>query len=165
VIRRRWFVTREERTAAVEVILLAPDRFRVHVDGRDEAIEVTLLGRAGATTVAARGRVFSFFSGAGELVAHPGRERLAVSTRPGAFSNREAGGDDGERLVRAPMPGRVLKVLVTEGQSVNPGVPLAVVEAMKMENELVASRAGIVKGVRVRAGDTVERDAAILEIE
>jgi len=63
------------------------------------------------------------------------------------------------------MPGRVLKLLVAEGEAVSAGSPLVVVEAMKMENELVAARPGMVKRIRVQVGDTVERDSALLELE
>ena len=62
------------------------------------------------------------------------------------------------------MPGRVLKLLVTEGQAVAAGAGLLVVEAMKMENELLAPRAGTVKRVLVVAGATVERDAPLVEL-
>jgi biotin carboxyl carrier protein len=62
------------------------------------------------------------------------------------------------------MPGRVVKVLVAEGDSVTPGTPLVVVEAMKMENELVAENAGAVKKVYVRSGDAVEGGAQLIAI-
>lgn len=75
-----------------------------------------------------------------------------------------AGKHGGEGLVRSPMPGRVLKVLVAEGDAVAVGTALCVVEAMKMENELSATRAGTVRKVFVTAGDTVEGGAKLVEI-
>jgi glutaconyl-CoA/methylmalonyl-CoA decarboxylase subunit gamma len=57
-----------------------------------------------------------------------------------------------------------VKVLVKEGDSVEEGAPLAVVEAMKMENELVAGRAGVVEKVFVQVGDTVEGGARLIKI-
>jgi biotin carboxyl carrier protein len=163
--RRRWFLSRDERTATLEVERVGPERFHVHVEGRTEPFEVTLLGRAGATTVTANGRVFTLFSSERSFVTQPGRERLEVSQRRPAAASGGAGGAAGERVVRAPMPGRVLKLLVVEGADVSVGTPLVVVEAMKMENELLAARAGVVKRLCVQAGDTVERDAPLLEIE
>jgi biotin carboxyl carrier protein len=53
---------------------------------------------------------------------------------------------------------------VAEGEAVAAGAGVVVIEAMKMENELGAPRAGTVRRVAVRAGDTVERDALLLEI-
>jgi biotin carboxyl carrier protein len=163
--RRRWFVSRDERTATVDVERVTPERFRVRLDGSEGEFEVTLLGRAGATAVTADGRVFTFFPTQGGLVAHPSRERLEVTARPRRAAAGASGHGAGESMVRAPMPGRVLKLLVGEGDAVSAGAPLVVVEAMKMENELLAARAGIVKRIRVQVGDTVERDSALLELE
>jgi biotin carboxyl carrier protein len=63
------------------------------------------------------------------------------------------------------MPGRVLKVLVNEGDEVHAGKPLVVVEAMKMENELAAAHDGKVKKVYVTAGTPVEGGAKLVELE
>jgi glutaconyl-CoA/methylmalonyl-CoA decarboxylase subunit gamma len=71
---------------------------------------------------------------------------------------------EGEGLVKSPMPGRVLKVLVEEGDTIAAGTPLVVVEAMKMENELVAARGGTVKKVFVTAGQTVDGGARLIEV-
>jgi biotin carboxyl carrier protein len=66
--------------------------------------------------------------------------------------------------VVSPMPGRVLKILVTEGQPVEAGTAIVVVEAMKMENELAATGAGIVAKILVTPGQTVESGARLVEI-
>ncbi len=79
-------------------------------------------------------------------------------------SGKAAGATD-EGVVVSPMPGRVVRVIVAEGASVEAGAPVVVVEAMKMENELVATRAGRVKKVHVAAGATVEGGAPLIEIE
>ena len=71
----------------------------------------------------------------------------------------------GEGLVRSPMPGRVLKVLVKEGDDVEIGAPPVVVEAMKMENELAAARSGKVARGFVTPGATVEGGAKLVEIQ
>jgi propionyl-CoA carboxylase alpha chain len=70
---------------------------------------------------------------------------------------------DAGKAVRCPMPGLVLSVAVAEGQEVKAGEPLAVVEAMKMENVLRAERDGVVKRIHVRPGDSVAVDAVIIE--
>jgi biotin carboxyl carrier protein len=61
----------------------------------------------------------------------------------------------GRQNITAPMPGKVIRVLVREGDTVDVGQGLAVVEAMKMQNEMKASRTGQVVEVRVLDGDTV----------
>jgi biotin carboxyl carrier protein len=68
----------------------------------------------------------------------------------------------GERSVKAPMPGRVVKVLVVQGDSVQPGQGLVVLEAMKMENEVRARAAGTVAVVHVTVGATVEGNAKLV---
>jgi len=73
------------------------------------------------------------------------------------------GGGEGE--IKSPMPGRVVRVLVKDGDEVEAGVPVIVVEAMKMENELAAARPGKVKKVHVAVGATVESGTLLVEIE
>ena len=60
-------------------------------------------------------------------------------------------------VLKAPMPGLVLRVQVEPGQTVPAGSGLVVLEAMKMENELKAAGPAVVKAVRVQAGEAVER--------
>ncbi len=67
--------------------------------------------------------------------------------------------------LRAVMPGMVVKVMVREGQEVEAGTPVLVLEAMKMENEVKSPGSGKVKRVHVKAGDTVETDALLVEFE
>jgi biotin carboxyl carrier protein len=63
------------------------------------------------------------------------------------------------------MPGKVIRLLVNAGDAVEVGQGLVVVEAMKMQNEMKASRPGRVVEVRTRAGDTVGAGDALLVIE
>lgn len=66
--------------------------------------------------------------------------------------------------IKAPMPGNILDVKVTAGQSVKKGDVLVILEAMKMENEIQAPCDGKVSGVNVRKGDTVETQALLCTI-
>ena len=68
-------------------------------------------------------------------------------------------------VVKAPMPGLVVRVEVSEGQTVEAGAGLVVVEAMKMENELRATVNGVVEQVHVKAGDRVEKGAALVTLK
>ena len=67
-------------------------------------------------------------------------------------------------FVRAPMPGLLLRIAVAAGDVVRRGEAIAIVEAMKMENELVADIDGRVEHVSVSAGDTVEKNQVLVEL-
>jgi pyruvate carboxylase subunit B len=67
-------------------------------------------------------------------------------------------------VVKAPMPGLVVRVEVVQGQAVEGGEGLVVVEAMKMENELRAPSPGVVAQIHVKAGDRVEKGAALVTL-
>jgi len=69
------------------------------------------------------------------------------------------------RELRAPMPGLIVRVVVSEGQEVDVGDGLVVMEAMKMENELRAEGPARVAVIEVRAGEAVERGAILLRLE
>jgi len=70
---------------------------------------------------------------------------------------------DRSKAVLCPMPGLVVSVMVREGQEVEPGESLAVVEAMKMENVLRAERAGMIARILVKPGDSLAVDAVMME--
>lgn len=80
-----------------------------------------------------------------------------------ALTSRREGRPGGGQ-VRAPMPGLVVRLEVQEGQRVAAGAPLIVVEAMKMENELRAQRAGRVSKIHVKPGAAVERGAILVTL-
>ncbi len=67
-------------------------------------------------------------------------------------------------VVKAPMPGNILKVNVTQGQAVKEGDVLVILEAMKMENEIMAPKSGTVNQVLVTKGATVDTDAPLVVI-
>ena len=71
----------------------------------------------------------------------------------------------GEQRIKAPMPGRVVRVLVKAGETVAARQGLVVVEAMKMENELTASRGGRIKEVAVAEGASVEAGRLLVIVE
>ena len=67
-------------------------------------------------------------------------------------------------LVKSPMPGNILKINVTQGQRVSEGEVLIILEAMKMENEIVAPKAGAVAQILVSKGAVVETDTPLIVI-
>jgi biotin carboxyl carrier protein len=85
---------------------------------------------------------------------------------PRSFRGRQANGTaGGKRTITAPMPGRVIRVLVEPGQSVDAGQGLIVVEAMKMQNEMKAPQAGTVTQIKTSVGATVTAGDVLLVIE
>lgn len=71
----------------------------------------------------------------------------------------------GEGQLNAPMPGKILEIMVSEGDTVELGDPVVILEAMKMENELKAPISGTIGQISAGKGDSVEKNALILEIE
>jgi propionyl-CoA carboxylase alpha chain len=72
---------------------------------------------------------------------------------------------DMSKFLLSPMPGLLVKLSVTEGQEVKEGEELAVVEAMKMENSLLATQDGVVGNVQAQQGQSLAVDQIILEFK
>jgi biotin carboxyl carrier protein len=69
-----------------------------------------------------------------------------------------------DRLVTSPMPGTVLRIMASAGETVKKDQPVLVLEAMKMENEIVATRSGMIVEMLVKEGQTVAGNEALFEI-
>jgi len=153
-----------DRTVAAEVARLEEGRYRVSLDGVPHEYTVQS-SRDGRVRVASEG-------GAVSLVLTRGDRELFVSSpeydlRIGIESvHRRAAAHDGHGAgeVSLPMPGRVVRVHVRDGDSVAKGQPLLVVEAMKMEHTLKAARDGVVARLAAREGEMVEAGVILLEI-
>lgn len=87
-------------------------------------------------------------------------DELAAATAHAAGTNHQ-----GRFVLEAPMPGLVVALRVKPGDVVEAGTPLVVMEAMKMQNELVSEAAGVVREVRVRLQQAVESGAELVVIE
>jgi acetyl-CoA/propionyl-CoA carboxylase biotin carboxyl carrier protein len=92
------------------------------------------------------------------------RQRTPRSPKALERARAESGGP-GKEIVKTPMQGTIVKVLVADGDTVSPGQTLVVLEAMKMENHVTAHQAGKVTGVTVSEGQTVSTGAVIATIE
>lgn len=92
---------------------------------------------------------------AGMTVKAASPKKAAVKKKRGAA---------GENSVTAMMPGAILRVLVAEGDEVQAGDVVVILEAMKMENEIHAHKSGVVKKVYVSPADSVENDQPLIEI-
>ncbi|WP_297520195.1 pyruvate/oxaloacetate carboxyltransferase [Thermococcus sp.] len=96
----------------------------------------------------------------------PSTSATPVSTpAPAASAPAPAPVPAGEGVVTSPMPGKILRILVKEGEQVKTGQGLVVLEAMKMENEIPAPKDGVVKRILVKEGDTVDTGQPLIELE
>ena len=82
-----------------------------------------------------------------------------------AVTSRQAGEQSGRIEVKSAMPGKVVRLLVAQGNSVEQGQSLIVVEAMKMQNELKSSKSGRVLKVNAAEGDTVQAGQVLIVLE
>ncbi len=162
----KYFVTVEGREIPVEV-----DGERVVVDGQPHAAHLTEVPGTPLRHLLLDGQSLTLAAQAAEagswiLQVHGSRTELTVVDERTRHIRSLTGGEgarSGPAQLRAPMPGLVVRVLVTPGQAVVAGQGLIVLEAMKMENELRVPVAGVVAEVRVRQGLAVEKGQVLIE--
>ena len=163
-----------ERTVEIQ---RQPNGYRVAIDGRSCLVDAVLVADGtwslivrdpdGQRSVSAEAVVVPT-NGHGAMNVYVAGQPIAVNLRGGlGRRSREAAGASGtgpQRIV-APMPGKVVRLLVTPGEEVQVRQGLAVVEAMKMENELRAARGGRVREVLVAEGQSVDAGAVLMVVE
>lgn len=164
-------------------------KYRVTIDGRERDVDVTIAPSGsisvtldgakldadvrpvpGGVSVRFGSRVHDVMvAGAGgeevQLAAGAARAVATVLSERARAARARSGGGSAAKELRAPMPGRVVRVLCAAGDEVKAGQPLVVVEAMKMENELHAPVGGTVRAVLVAEGVAVEAGALLLELD
>jgi biotin carboxyl carrier protein len=141
----------EHGEVPIEVV---DDGARVVVDGQVHEVDMQHIGSQSLFSLLVdNGSYEVLIEGRGEE-----RHRLASLVSP-------APEPEGQADVRAPMPGLVVAVPVTAGQSVKAGDVLVIVESMKMENEIRASQDGIVQAVNVAAGEQVNGDQVMVVVQ
>jgi biotin carboxyl carrier protein len=168
----RYYVTLDpdpsQPPVLVDVVELPSGGLEVKVDGKP--VEVDVLPVRGQLSIRVGGRVVDLtMEGAppdvGAIASgHRSYVRVESERMRAAAQARKGRGGDGEKIVKSPMPGRVVRVLVAKGDEVAAGQPLLVVEAMKMENEVRAKTACRVAEVHVETGATVEGNAKLLTL-
>ena len=112
---------------------------------------------------AARGEITLYETEDGVYAFAAGRQAFVKLVDP--FEAAERGAEEGDAAIRAPMNGRLVALAVAEGETVEAGKRLAVVEAMKMEHALLAPHAGIVRGLTAKIGDQVEMGERVMRVE
>ena len=148
-------------------------RYRVVVDGTPHDVQADRIGEFGLSLITDGGSVTSREvnvapgTGRGELLVELGGRTIPVTVdgRRKRSSADSGAHHDGEQPVVAPMPGRVVRVLVAIGDTVARRQGVVVVEAMKMENELGAPKDGRIKEVSVTPGTLVEAGRVLVVVE
>jgi biotin carboxyl carrier protein len=151
----------------------ATGRFRLTIGGTTATVDAARVGEFGLSLLfagASESCTFQLVPGSarGELLANASGRTVPVIVNGrwrGRGAGDAAGRHDGEQKISAPMPGRVVRVLVAPGDQVGARQAVAVVEAMKMENELRSPRAGRVKHVAVAPGTSVEAGRVLVVVE
>ncbi|MCB9557252.1 MAG: biotin/lipoyl-binding protein [Deltaproteobacteria bacterium] len=157
----------------VTVAALGNGLYRIEVEGAEPLdVEAVALGpnryllqagdRVREFIVAAEKNGFCALSNRGRQIVELLDERQLAREALGAGS---AAVVDGKATISSPMPGRVVKCLVAEDDSVVVGQGLIIVEAMKMENELKSPIDGRVKSIKAQAGGSVEAGEALIHLE
>ena len=142
----------------------------VTVDGKLRELDVPEGGvvevQPGVYSVLIGERSYEVRIANGSQVEVNGRAFLMQMVDPReASANTGAEEQSGRREVKAPMPGKVVCLLVAEGDSVSPGQGLVVVEAMKMQNELKSPKTGVVTKISVIVGATVAAGEVLVTLE
>jgi biotin carboxyl carrier protein len=152
-------------------------RYRIESEGRVDVVDVARVDRTTISMILDGDRQVSHEAA---LLDGPEPGEVEVYLRAGVVHTRVAGAPGqkrwsagrsapgaagGPERVAAPMPGKIVKVLVGPGDIVAARQGLVVIEAMKMQNELKASRAGRVKDVLVAEGDLVEAGRLLTVLE
>jgi len=157
------------RPSTLQIERTPDGRFQVWIDGEAHAVDVRQTD-VGLSLVFEDGRSLEAAAtpqGAGEWLVQLPHVDVAVVVDGQRHGRRGAGGPTGAgaQRVTAPMPGRVVRVLVAVGDEVTHRQGLVVVEAMKMENELGAPKAGRITEIAVVEGVSVEAGRLLIVIE
>ena len=146
----------------------ADGRWSCRLDGREFEIDA-ILTRPDVLSLRIGDRAYEVKSErvANDLHLWVGSTCFAVEVRdPRSLRGRTRAGDDhGPRKIAAPMPGKVVRLLVHEGDEVEPGSGVAVVEAMKMQNEIKSPKKGTIQKILVSEGAAVNAGDVLAIVE
>jgi biotin carboxyl carrier protein len=135
----RWQISIDNRALDADAVEIAPGIFSILLNGKSYEVRVTPT-RSGALTLHTAHQEFS--AQVNDKRAWRGRHHAALEA-------------EGRQQILAPMPGKIIRVLVQTGDKVEAGQGLLVVEAMKMQNEIRSPKSGTVERLLVKEGQPV----------
>lgn len=152
----------------VQVTELPTGQLEVMLEGKVVPVDVVWLDGTASIRVGGRMVDLTVEGQPPEIGAiasgHRSYVRVESERQRAAAAARKAGGGAGDKVIKAPMPGRVVRVLASAGAVVDAGATLCVIEAMKMENEVKAKSACTVLEVHVVEGAAVEGNAKLFTL-
>ena len=163
----KYVTTVNEREYLIDIL----DEHHVNLDGQTYEVDFAMVGDQPVYSLLLDGKSYDAHvyldEDTWQVMCHGAmysaqvedeREKRLRAALGGKVSGQE------EFHLKAPMPGLVVAVPVSEGQVIEPGTVLLILESMKMQNELRAPRAGVVTRLRVRPGDRVEQKETMLSV-
>jgi biotin carboxyl carrier protein len=170
----RYYVTLDADPSAAPMVVELDERpngaLEARLDGRPVDVDVALIADRAQLSVRVDGQVVDLTTegtppALGAVASgHRSYVRVESERMRSAEQAKKTSLHTGDKIVKAPMPGRVVKLLVARGDAVVPGQGLVVLEAMKMENEVRARAEGVVADVHVTAGATVDGGAKLVTL-
>ncbi|MDD4778455.1 MAG: biotin/lipoyl-binding protein [Fermentimonas sp.] len=157
----------DNRIREVEMISKDGNKVEISVDGKLYDIDV-VMSESGFCSIIYEGRSYN-----AESVRHS-EGKYSITTNFRHFDielsnpqkkylrGRQSSVDEVQETIISPMPGKVIKILVSEGKEVKQGDPLIVVEAMKMQSTYSAAQDAIVEKIHIEEGDSVLRDQLLI---
>lgn len=162
----------DDKLCEVEILHQDENNLEISIDGRVYKLDAERVG-AGNYSILHNNKSYNM-----DLIQGNGSRHYLVNMAYSTYdvhiidaqaryleSRNKGQSADDHNVVVSPMPGKVVKVLVKEGDMVKSGQPLVVVSAMKMESEYKAGVDGIIAKINCEAGDTVEANKALIVID
>ena len=161
------------RVANIEVLSRNDNKLLVSVDGKEFELDLIKISKV-SYSVLCQNKSYNI-----ELIpANGGIKKFQANTLKNTFeveiidaeskylaSRKKGLEEDGESVISAPIPGKVVKVYAKNGETVQAGQTLVILSAMKMESEFKAKKAGKIVEVKVEEGQTVDARQALVIIE
>ncbi len=171
----RYYVTLDPSPGADPVIVdlqeLPSGALDARVDGRVVKVDFVSPGTlAGQLSVRVDGKIVDLTTEGvppdmGAVASgHRSYVRVESERQRSADAAKKGGNRGGDLVIKAPMPGRIIKVLVAKGDQVAIGQPILVMEAMKMENEIKAKASATISEVHVSVGAAVEANSKLVTL-
>ena len=161
-----------DREARVKLVKKEGSKAIIDVDGIEYEVDVVMV-EDGVYSIIHEGKSYNI-----ELISGSGPKNYFVNTYHDSHevsiidaqtryqqSRNKDSLDSAEKIITTPMPGRVVKIPVTEGESVSKGTTVIVISAMKMESEYRSPMDGKIKKIFVKEGDSITGNQSLIEIE
>lgn len=160
------------RSAMVELLNREGDKVLIVVDGKEYNLDFVPVAK-GKYSILHQNKSYNVEiipgNGVKQCVAHTSKtsyEVEIVDAESKYLANRMKGREEeGESIITAPIPGKVVRILVNKGEEVQAGQTVIIISAMKMESEFKAKKAGTIIDIKVEEGQTVEARQEMVIIE